>query len=250
MPSRWALTRAWVEGAAAAYDLAKRVGKNEEIRRQVVVHGMRFCLQTQFDSYGSTFFLPVPKEAMGGYRYTIGPLRLRNDYSYHAMAGAFGKLADLSGDDDAAITLYERARRVKPMRTNVLVNLGRTEGILPRQEQVFNENYRAGDRIVGVNGFPSGPNAVVLRAGGRLQGSFGTGGEALGPFTASRANGVTLMPNGRIVLSGVDNASNVIAVLDQETTGARALQTLTQFSPILDPKPVPYAVTLVPGPAA
>lgn len=31
---------------------------------------------------------------------------------------------DLSGDDDAAITLYERARRVKPVRANVLVNLG------------------------------------------------------------------------------------------------------------------------------
>jgi len=31
---------------------------------------------------------------------------------------------DLSGDDDAAITLYERARRVKPTRANILVNLG------------------------------------------------------------------------------------------------------------------------------
>ncbi|MHC4251510.1 MAG: transcription termination factor NusA [Planctomycetota bacterium] len=32
-------------------------------------------------------------------------------------------------------------------RGTIVVNLGRTEGILPRQEQVFNENYRAGDRI-------------------------------------------------------------------------------------------------------
>ena len=31
---------------------------------------------------------------------------------------------DLSGDDDAAITLYERARRVNPPRTNILINLG------------------------------------------------------------------------------------------------------------------------------
>ncbi len=31
---------------------------------------------------------------------------------------------DLSGDDDAAIALYERARRTKPTRVNVLVNLG------------------------------------------------------------------------------------------------------------------------------
>jgi N utilization substance protein A len=30
---------------------------------------------------------------------------------------------------------------------SVLVNLGRTEGLLPRSEQVFNEQYRAGERI-------------------------------------------------------------------------------------------------------
>ena len=29
----------------------------------------------------------------------------------------------------------------------IVVNLGRTEGIIPRQEQVFNEQYRPGDRI-------------------------------------------------------------------------------------------------------
>jgi DNA-directed RNA polymerase subunit alpha len=31
---------------------------------------------------------------------------------------------DLSGDDDAAIALYERARRIRPTRANILVNLG------------------------------------------------------------------------------------------------------------------------------
>ena len=31
---------------------------------------------------------------------------------------------DLSGDDDAAIALYERARRIKPARVNILLNLG------------------------------------------------------------------------------------------------------------------------------
>jgi N utilization substance protein A len=30
---------------------------------------------------------------------------------------------------------------------SIVVNLGRTEGIVPRQEQVFNEQYRPGDRI-------------------------------------------------------------------------------------------------------
>jgi DNA-directed RNA polymerase subunit alpha len=31
---------------------------------------------------------------------------------------------DLSGDDDAAIALYERARRIRPTRVNILLNLG------------------------------------------------------------------------------------------------------------------------------
>jgi N utilization substance protein A len=30
---------------------------------------------------------------------------------------------------------------------SIVVNLGRTEGIIPRQEQIFNEQYRPGDRI-------------------------------------------------------------------------------------------------------
>ena len=30
---------------------------------------------------------------------------------------------------------------------SIIVNLGRTEGVVPRQEQVFNEQYRPGDRI-------------------------------------------------------------------------------------------------------
>ncbi len=76
----------YAEGAAAAYDIAKRINRDVEKRRQLVVHSMRYCLQVQFDSYGSTFFLPVPEEAMGGYRYTLGHTRLRNDYNYHAMA--------------------------------------------------------------------------------------------------------------------------------------------------------------------
>ena len=53
------------EGAAAACGLAKRVRRDKEKRRLIAVHGMRFCLQTQYDSYGSTYFLPVPDEAMG-----------------------------------------------------------------------------------------------------------------------------------------------------------------------------------------
>ncbi|MCP4605139.1 MAG: hypothetical protein GY847_32240 [Proteobacteria bacterium] len=119
----------YIEGAAAAYDLAKRVGKNEEIRRQVVVHGMRFCLQTQFDSYDSTFFLPVPEEAMGGYRYTLGHLRLRNDYNYHAMAAIAQAVEYLNPDDYPA----ERPLRIPPVLKELLGGMPNPEKDMPRR---------------------------------------------------------------------------------------------------------------------
>lgn len=74
------------EGSGAAYAMAKRINHRPEHYRKILLLGMRFCLQLQYDSVGSTFFLPVSDEAMGGYRYTLGHLRLRNDYNYHAMA--------------------------------------------------------------------------------------------------------------------------------------------------------------------
>ena len=70
---------------------------------------------------------------------------------------------------------------------------------------------RADHRIVGVNGYASGPNAVVLKAGGKLEGGFGTGGEAVGPLTPATAAGVVLMANGRIVLAGLSSTADVIA---------------------------------------
>lgn len=118
----------YTEGAAAAYDLAKRVGHKVEERRQVVVHGMRFCLQTQYDSYGSTFFLPVPEEAMGGYRYTIGHLRLRNDYNYHAMAAIAQSVEYLEPDDYPA----ERPLHIPPVLSELLGELENPPEDVPR----------------------------------------------------------------------------------------------------------------------
>jgi hypothetical protein len=106
----------YTEGAAAAYDMAKRVDRNVERRRQVVVHGMRFCLQLQYDGYDSTFYLPVPEEAMGGYRYTLGHLRLRNDYNYHAMAAIAQGVEYLEPDDYPA----ERPLRIPPVLHELL----------------------------------------------------------------------------------------------------------------------------------
>jgi hypothetical protein len=120
----------YTEGAAAAYDLAQRVKRDEETRRQVVIHGMRFCLQTQFDSYDNTFFLPVPEEAMGGYRYTIGHLRLRNDYSYHAMAAIAQSVEYLRPDDYPA----ERPLRIPPVLRELLGGMKGPERDAPRVE--------------------------------------------------------------------------------------------------------------------
>jgi hypothetical protein len=119
----------YTEGAAAAYDLAKRVGHDEEARRKLLVHGMRFCLQTQYDSYESTFFLPVPEEAMGGYRYTLGHLRLRNDYNYHAMAAIAQGVDYLEPDDYPA----ERPMRIPPVLSAILGDVPNPEADTPRR---------------------------------------------------------------------------------------------------------------------
>jgi len=106
----------YAEGAAAAYDIAKRTGRDIERRRQVVVHSMRYCLQLQYEDYDSTFFLPVPEEAMGAYRYTLGHLRLRNDYNYHAMAAIAQAVEYLEAEDYPA----ERPLRVPPVLEELL----------------------------------------------------------------------------------------------------------------------------------
>jgi hypothetical protein len=118
----------YTEGAAAAYDLAKRVDRNVESRRKLLVHGMRFCLQLQYDSYGSTFFLPVPEEAMGGYRYTLGHLRLRNDYSYHAMAAIAQAVEYLEPDDYPS----QRPMRLPPVMHELLGGRPNPEKDAPR----------------------------------------------------------------------------------------------------------------------
>jgi N utilization substance protein A len=51
------------------------------------------------------------------------------------------------GDYEAKLDTLVTGTVQRTERGTIVVNLGRTEGILPRQEQVFNENYRAGDRI-------------------------------------------------------------------------------------------------------
>ncbi len=120
----------YAEGAAAAYDIAKRTGKNVEKRRQLVVHSMRYCLQLQYDSYDNTFFLPVPEEAMGAYRYTLGHLRLRNDYNYHAMAAIAQAVEYLELDDYPT----ERPLRIPPVLRELLGGQDNPAGNMTRDE--------------------------------------------------------------------------------------------------------------------
>jgi hypothetical protein len=123
----------YAEGAAAAYDIAKRTGRDVEKRRQVVVYSMRYCLQLQYESYDSTFFLPVPKEAMGAYRYTLGHLQLRNDYNYHAMASIAQAIENLEPEDYPA----ERPLRIPPVLREIL------GGQADPAKDVTLEEYRA-----------------------------------------------------------------------------------------------------------
>ncbi len=122
----------YAEGAAAAYDIAKRTGKNVEQRRQVVVHSMRYCLQLQYEDYDNMFFLPVPEEALGAYRYTLGHLRLRNDYNYHAMAAIAQAVEYLEPEDYPA----ERPLKIPPIMSELL------GGQESPKEDVSLEEYR------------------------------------------------------------------------------------------------------------
>lgn len=106
----------YAEGAAAAYAIAKRIDRDVEERRQVVVHSMRYCLQVQHAGYDSTFFVPDPKDAMGGYKYTLGHLRVRNDYNYHAMAAIAQAAEYLEPDDYPAV----RPIRILPVLKELL----------------------------------------------------------------------------------------------------------------------------------
>jgi len=120
----------YAEGASAAYDIAKRTNTNVEKRRQVVVHSMRYCLQLQYEDYDNTFFLPVPEEALGAYRYTLGHLRLRNDYNYHAMAAIAQACEYLENEDYPA----QRPLYIPPVLDELLGEIEGPEKDMTREE--------------------------------------------------------------------------------------------------------------------
>jgi hypothetical protein len=63
---------------------------------------------------------------------------------------------------------------------------------------------------VASNGLSGGPNVLQLRPGGKLDGPFGTGGEATGPLTTATGFDVIVTAKGKVVVAGTESG-NVIA---------------------------------------
>lgn len=89
----------YTEGAAAAFAIALRSGQRIEERRQALLLGLRFVLQLQYHPDRSTFHLPDPETASGGFRYNLSFSRVRNDYMYHAMNALALAAATLRPED-------------------------------------------------------------------------------------------------------------------------------------------------------
>jgi hypothetical protein len=98
----------FTEGSSSAYNIAKRAQLDVVRRREILLLGARFCLQLQYTDYPSTFFVPVPNEVLGGYRYHLGALRLRNDYSYHAISALAQTAMYLKETDYSFLSAIEK----------------------------------------------------------------------------------------------------------------------------------------------
>jgi uncharacterized delta-60 repeat protein len=65
-------------------------------------------------------------------------------------------------------------------------------------------------RIIGVNGFSSGPNIAVLKPHGNLDTGYSADGEGVGPLSNAIGEGLVLLGNGKVVVAGTGGA-DVIA---------------------------------------
>ena len=65
-------------------------------------------------------------------------------------------------------------------------------------------------RVVGVNGFSSGPNIAVVKPRGALDTGYSIDGEGVGPYKGASGEGLVLLPNGKVVVAG-EQGSAVIA---------------------------------------
>ncbi len=65
-------------------------------------------------------------------------------------------------------------------------------------------------RVIGVNGFTSGPNIAVLKPRGALDTGYSIDGEGVGPYKGASGEGLVLLANGKVVVAG-QQGSTVIA---------------------------------------
>lgn len=65
-------------------------------------------------------------------------------------------------------------------------------------------------RVIGVNGFSSGPNIAVLKPRGALDTGYSIDGEGVGPYKGANGEGLVLLANGKVVVAG-QQGSTVIA---------------------------------------
>ena len=87
-PPRTTPTATRSEGLSAAYELARRTGREEEARRALegIVAGVNFQLQNQFTPE-SAVYLPPPREAtLGGFRKSLTDFEIRIDYVQHSLS--------------------------------------------------------------------------------------------------------------------------------------------------------------------
>ena len=60
-------------------------------------------MQIQYEGYATSYYVPNPRTAMGGFRYNLNFSRSRNDYSYHAMSALAQAVAFLRAQDYPAV---------------------------------------------------------------------------------------------------------------------------------------------------
>ncbi len=79
-------TAAYLEGLVDAHLVARKAGDADRAARyaRAVRLGVRFLFQLQFTE-ANTFFLENPQRAVGGFHHSLTNLRLRNDYTQHAV---------------------------------------------------------------------------------------------------------------------------------------------------------------------
>lgn len=90
----------YTEGTAAAYQLARLTHdpRQRKLHRATIL-GCRFAIQQLVAPGTSDFWMPNPRRAHGGVRYSLNGNKLRIDYSYHSMSAIYQALKYMPAED-------------------------------------------------------------------------------------------------------------------------------------------------------